>query len=175
MNLTDIYAQLLTHVPGLSKEQQDTAKIKGSEAFQFLTGGYQMDLETITANALSPCNNAGQILIKDIVFISLCEHHLLPSVGKCHIAYVPEQQVLGLGKFDEIVTMLSRRLQLQERLTVEIAEAIQKATKARGVAVMMEAKHLCLALKGIEKCQQALITTKFLGSLAQSGAELFQV
>lgn len=175
MKLNDIYAQLLTHVPGLSKEQRDIAKIKGSEAFQFLTSGYQMNLETIVNNALYPCNNVGQILIKDIAFISVCEHHLLPCIGKCHIAYLPEQHVLGLGKFDEIVTMMSRRLQLQERLTIEIAEAVEKVTKARGVAVMLEAKHLCSALKGVEKCQQALITTKFLGSLVNDGPELFQL
>jgi len=173
MELTEIYSELLAHVP-ISTELSQLAKEKASAAFQFLTQGYQMQLQDLAKNSLYSCENAGPVLIKDLALISLCEHHLLPIIGKCHILYLPDQQVLGLGKFTEVVTMFSRRLQLQERLTQEIAEAIQELTKARGVAVKIEAQHLCLALKGMEKCAQPVITAQFLGSFAGHGLELFR-
>lgn len=174
MALNDIYAQLLATVPNLSPAQRAKTSQRAGEAFEFLTQGYAIDLQELTQNSLYPCPESGQVLVKNIEFISLCEHHLLPMLGTCHIAYVPKDQVLGLGKISEIVHMFSRRLQLQEKLTSEIANAMMQATKARGVAVMIEAKHLCTALLGVEKTNQVVATTCFLGSLSDEDTTLFR-
>jgi GTP cyclohydrolase I len=174
MALNDIYAKLLATVPDLSPAQRSKTSQRAGEAFEFLTQGYTVDLKALTQNSLYPCPDSGQVLVKNIEFISLCEHHLLPMLGTCHIAYLPQGQVLGLGKISEIVQMFSRRLQLQEKLTSEIAQAMMQATQASGVAVMIEAKHLCTALLGVEKTNQVVATTCFLGSLSQAGAALFR-
>ncbi|HNC04338.1 MAG TPA: GTP cyclohydrolase I FolE, partial [Agitococcus sp.] len=120
----------------------DTPK-RAAKAFQYLCKGYEDDLNTIVNNAVFPSDNDEMVIVKDIELYSLCEHHLLPFIGKCHIAYLPSGNVLGLSKFARIVDMFARRLQIQENLTKQIADAVQQVTGAKGVAVIIEAKHMC--------------------------------
>ncbi|HQV24038.1 MAG TPA: GTP cyclohydrolase I FolE, partial [Agitococcus sp.] len=128
----------------------DTPK-RAAKAFQFLCKGYNDDLNTIVNNAVFPSDNDEMVIVKDIELYSLCEHHLLPFIGKCHVAYLPSGQVLGLSKFARIVDMYARRLQIQENLTKQIADAVQQVTGAKGVGVIIEAKHMCMMMRGVEK------------------------
>jgi GTP cyclohydrolase I len=120
-------------------------------SLKFLTQGYKQDLESIVNNAVFSEEYDEMVLVKDIEFYSLCEHHLLPFFGKAHIAYIPDGKIIGLSKIPRIVDMFSRRLQVQERMTVLIASAIQKILKPKGVAVILEAVHLCMVMRGTEK------------------------
>lgn len=133
---------------------------RASDAFEFLTGGYNQDLQEIVNGAIFPCDTHGMVVIKDIEMYSLCEHHMLPFFGKCHIAYIPDQKILGLSKFARIVDMYSRRLQVQEILTQQIAKAVNEIISPKGVCVIMEAQHLCMMMRGIEK-QHSSTTTIF--------------
>ena len=133
------------------------------KALQFLTKGYQEDLETIINSALFSSNMDEMVLVKGIEFFSLCEHHLLPFIGKCHIAYIPQGKVLGLSKFARIVEHFSRRLQIQEQLTEDIANTIAEITGAKGVGVVIESQHLCMMMRGVEKQQASMTTSKMIG------------
>jgi GTP cyclohydrolase I len=134
---------------------------------QYLTQGYHQSLDQIVNNALFPSNNDEMVLIKNIELYSLCEHHLLPFIGKCHIAYLPKGKILGLSKFARIVDLYSKRLQVQETLTKEIAEAIAKVTHAHGVGVIIEAQHLCMMMRGVEKQNSSMTTSVMLGALRE--------
>lgn len=148
--------------PGLKNTPERAAK-----AMQFLTQGYEQSLEKIVNGALFPSDNDEMIVVKNIELYSLCEHHLLPFIGKCHVAYLPNQQIIGLSKIARIVDMYARRLQVQENLTKQIAETIHEVTKAKGVGVIIEAQHLCMMMRGVEKQNSTMCTSMMLGSFRQ--------
>jgi len=128
------------------------------QSLRFLTGGYQADLHEILNGALFEVKYNEMVIVKDIDFYSLCEHHLLPFYGKCHVAYIPNGRVVGLSKIPRLVDVFARRLQVQERMTTEIAETLMEILKPQGVAVVSEARHLCMMMRGVQK-QNTLVTT----------------
>jgi len=135
----------------------DTPK-RAAQAFKFLNNGYEKNLDEVLNNAVFTADTEDMVIVKDIELYSLCEHHLLPFIGKCHVGYLPRGKVLGLSKVARIVDMYARRLQIQEKLTKQIADAIEYAVDAKGVAVVIEAKHLCMMMRGVEK-QNSVMTT----------------
>ncbi|WOX06321.1 GTP cyclohydrolase I FolE [Microbulbifer pacificus] len=151
--------------PGL----KDTP-LRAAKAMQYLTRGYQQTVEEVVNEALFPSDCSEMVLVKDIELYSLCEHHLLPFIGKAHVAYIPDGKVLGLSKVARIVDMFARRLQIQEQLTVEIAETIQRVTGAAGVGVIIEAKHMCMMMRGVEKQNSVMKTSAMLGSFRSQQA-----
>jgi len=132
-------------------------------AFQFLTKGYQQDPDTMLKNALFTVSYDEMVIVKDVEVFSLCEHHMLPFFGKVHVAYIPNGKVIGLSKIPRLIEIFSRRLQIQERLTTQIAETIQKAIQPQGVGVVIEARHLCMMMRGVEKQHCAAVTSSMLG------------
>ena len=135
----------------------DTPK-RVEKALRFLTSGYAADVDSVLNNALFTVNYSEMVIVKDIDFYSLCEHHMLPFFGRCHIAYLPHERVIGLSKIPRLVEVFARRLQIQERLTSQIADTIREKINPLGVAVVIEATHLCMAMRGVEK-QNAICTT----------------
>jgi len=143
---------------GLLKTPERAAK-----AFQFITRGYTQSLDEIINGALFESDSNEMVIVKDIELYSMCEHHLLPFIGKCHVGYIPTGKVLGLSKIARIVDMYASRLQIQEGLTSQIATTIQKVTNATGVGVIIEAKHLCMMMRGVEKQNSIMKTSAMLG------------
>jgi len=133
------------------------------QALKFLTSGYEADVDKVINNALFTVDYSEMVIVKDIDFYSLCEHHLLPFFGKCHIAYVPSTKVIGLSKIPRIVDIFSRRLQVQERLTNQIADIIREKVSPRGVAVVMEGTHLCMSMRGVQKQNSFAVTSAMHG------------
>jgi GTP cyclohydrolase I len=140
------------------------------KAMRFLTRGYDESLEQIVNGALFHVQCDEMVIVKDIEFFSMCEHHLLPFFGKIHVAYLPKDQVIGLSKIPRIVNMFARRLQLQERLTQQVAEAVATAISPRGVAVMVEARHFCMMMRGVEKQHSGTVTSTMLGEFRENKA-----
>jgi len=134
-----------------------------AKSLQFLTSGSRADLGSIVNNALFDVEYSEMVIVRDIDFYSLCEHHLLPFFGKCHVAYLPVRKVIGLSKLPRVVDMFARRLQVQERLTKQIADTIAEVTQPMGVAVVMEATHLCMAMRGVEKQNSITVTSAMHG------------
>ncbi|MCU7836393.1 MAG: GTP cyclohydrolase I FolE [gamma proteobacterium symbiont of Taylorina sp.] len=137
---------------------------RAAKAFQFLTRGYLQDINEVVNDAIFDSDNDEMVLVKDIELYSLCEHHLLPFIGKCHVAYLPRGKVIGLSKIARIVDMYARRLQIQENMTKQIAETIMEVTGARGVGVVLEAQHLCMMMRGVEKQNSMMTTSMMLGA-----------
>ena len=137
---------------------------RAAKALEYLTRGYGQKLEEVVNNAIFESDNDQMVIIKDIELYSLCEHHLLPFVGKCHIAYLPAGKVIGLSKMARITDMYARRLQIQENLTEQIASAIESVTGARGVGVIIEAQHFCMMMRGVEKQNSLMKTSAMLGT-----------
>jgi GTP cyclohydrolase I len=145
----------------------DTPK-RAAKAMQYLCHGYQQSLDEIVNGALFESDNDEMVIVKDIELYSLCEHHLLPFIGKAHVAYIPTGKVLGLSKVARIVDMYARRLQIQENLTKQIADAIASVTNAAGVAVVIEAKHMCMMMRGVEKQNSVMSSSVMLGAFRES-------
>ena len=140
----------------------DTPK-RVEKALKFLTSGYTADVDTVLNNAMFTVDYNEMVIVKDIDFYSLCEHHLLPFFGRCHIAYIPNGKVIGLSKIPRLVEVFARRLQIQERMTNQIAETIKDKINPLGVAVVIEATHLCMMMRGVEKQNSTMLTSSVLG------------
>jgi GTP cyclohydrolase I len=145
--------------PGLVDTPRRAAK-----AFEFLTRGYRQSVEDVVNEALFPSDSSEMILVQDVELYSLCEHHMLPFIGKCHVAYIPTGKVLGLSKVARIVDVFARRLQIQESLTMQIAKTIMEVTDAEGVGVIIEAQHMCMMMRGVEKQNSLMKTSAMLGT-----------
>jgi GTP cyclohydrolase IA len=164
-----LYAKIIESIgEDLSRPGLERTPKRAAQAFEYLTQGYQQDLGEIINDAVFPSQMDQMVLVKGIEFYSLCEHHLLPFMGKCHVAYLPSGKVLGLSKVARIVDHFARRLQIQEQLTKQIADCIQEVTGATGVGVIVEAKHLCMMMRGVEKQNSVMSTSMMLGEFLDS-------
>jgi len=177
--MKDIYRQLIDSIgedcqrPGLKDTPERAAK-----AFEHLTSGYRQTVENVVNGAIFPSDSNDMIIVKDIELFSMCEHHMLPFIGRAHVGYIPTGQVLGLSKIARIVDMYARRLQIQEQLTHQIAQTIQDVTHAAGVGVIIEAKHLCMMMRGVEKQNSSMKTSSMLGGFrakAETRAEFLSL
>lgn len=168
-NLTDHYRHILTEL-GEQPERDGLADTpeRAAKAMQFLTGGYGENLDAIVNGAIFESDTDEMVVVQNIEFYSLCEHHMLPFFGQAHIAYIPDGKVLGLSKFARITDMFARRLQIQEKLTKEIANAISDVTGAKGVGVVLEARHMCMMMRGVQKQNSLMTTSVMLGGLRRS-------
>jgi GTP cyclohydrolase I len=149
------------------REGLENTPLRVARAWNFITSGYRLSVEDIINNAVFQAESNNMIISRDIEVYSLCEHHLLPFHGRCHIGYIPKTKVLGLSKLARIVDFYGRRLQIQERLTAQIAEEIMRATDAEGVGVVMECRHLCTMMRGVEKQNNIMTTSSVLGSFLE--------
>ncbi len=163
-NLSDHYHALLTEI-GENPERDGLKKTpeRAARAMQFLTKGYHEDLAEIINGAIFESDNDEMVIVKNIELYSLCEHHLLPFIGKCHVAYMPRGKVIGVSKIARIVEHFARRLQIQENLTKQIATTMLEVTQGLGAAVIIEAQHLCMMMRGVEKQNSVLTTSMMLG------------
>lgn len=161
-----IYSQLIQELgEDISREGLKDTPARAAKAIKYLTKGYHQHLDEIINGALFDSEMNEMVIVKNIEMYSLCEHHLLPFLGRCHIGYLPNGKVIGLSKLARIVDFFARRLQIQERLTGEIAYCIESITGARGVAVVIEAKHLCMMMRGVEKQNSVMTTSVTLGEI----------
>jgi GTP cyclohydrolase IA len=167
--MQDLIQQLLTALgedptrEGLLRTPQRVEK-----ALKFLTSGYHANIDDVLNNALFTVDYSEMVIVKDIDFYSLCEHHLLPFFGKCHVAYIPQRHVIGLSKIPRLVDVFARRLQVQERMTNQIAETIRQKVDPLGVAVVCEGTHLCMSMRGVEKQNSCAVTSAMLGSFREN-------
>jgi GTP cyclohydrolase I len=136
---------------------------RAAKAMQFLTQGYSQTLEQVVNNAIFESDSDEMVIVRDIELYSLCEHHMLPFIGKCHVAYLPSGKVIGLSKIARIVDMYARRLQIQESLTKQIATAVLEVTNGRGVGVIVESQHMCMMMRGVQKQNSSMTTSSMLG------------
>jgi GTP cyclohydrolase IA len=174
MNIEQIQSHYAAIIEGLGEDLQREGLIKTPEraakAMAYLCRGYDQDLKSVLNDAIFPSNNDDMIIVKDIELYSLCEHHILPFIGRAHVAYLPRGKVIGLSKIARIVDMYARRLQIQENLTVQIADAISEVIQPAGVAVTIEAEHLCMKMRGVEKQNSTMKTSVMLGTFRESQA-----
>lgn len=169
--IAEIYASLITAIgEDVTREGLKDTPERAAKALQFLTKGYSQNLEDVVSGILFTSDNDSMVVVKDIELFSLCEHHLLPFIGRCHVGYIPNGKVIGLSKIARIVDMYARRLQIQENLTKQIASAIMKVTGAQGVGVVIEASHLCIMARGVEKQHAQIQTNAILGSFRKNKA-----
>jgi GTP cyclohydrolase I len=163
--IADLVTQLLQELgEDVQREGLDKTPGRVEKALRYFTSGYSQDVKEVLNGATFVEEYDEIVIVKDIDFSSLCEHHLLPFVGRCHVAYLPSRKIVGLSKIPRLVEMFSRRLQVQERLTTQIASALNEALQPRGVAVVMEATHLCMLMRGVEKQNAKAITSAMLGA-----------
>ena len=163
-DMENIYRDLLTATgEDLNRDGLRATPKRAAKAFQFLMRGYTQDISAVINNAVFESDNDEMIIVKEIELYSMCEHHLLPFFGKCHVGYIPQGKVIGLSKVARIVDVFARRLQIQENLTKQIADTIMTATGAKGVGVVIEAKHLCMMMRGVEKQNSVMTTSCMLG------------
>ena len=164
-SIAKLVAKILEEVgEDVEREGLERTPDRVEKALRYLTSGYEQDAKEILNDAMFVEDYDEMVIVKDIDFSSLCEHHLLPFLGKCHVAYMPGRKIVGLSKIPRLVEMFSRRLQVQERLTTQIASTINEVLLPRGVAVVMEAVHLCMLMRGVEKQNSKAITSAMLGS-----------
>ena len=164
MHMKDLITRLLVEL-GEDPKREGLVRtpVRVEKALRFLTSGYGANIDAVLNDALFTVDYSEMVIVKDIDFYSLCEHHLLPFFGKCHIAYIPSTHVIGLSKIPRLVDVFSRRLQIQERLTNQIADTIREKISPLGVAVVMEATHLCMSMRGVEKQNSFAVTSAMLG------------
>ena len=146
-----------------AREGLQKTPLRVAKALEFLTNGYRADIKQVINNALFTQDTGGMVIVKDIEMYSLCEHHMLPFFGRCHIGYIPNGKVFGVSKLARLVDVHARRLQLQERLTEDISREIMESIDAKGVGVMIEARHLCMMMRGVEKQNSTMVTSSVLG------------
>ena len=164
-DLSELYKKI---IEGIGEDPAREGLLKTPEraarAMEYLSRGYRQTVDEVVNNAIFETDNDEMILVKDIELYSMCEHHLLPFIGRCHVAYIPTGRVIGLSKIARIVDMYARRLQIQENLTKQIADTLMNAIKPAGVGVIIEAKHLCMMMRGVEKQNSMMTTSMMLGS-----------
>src|SRR5690242_1819594 len=167
--MQDLIRQLLVGL-GEDPDREGLVRtpLRVEKALKFLTSGYTADIDKILNDALFTVDYSEMVIVKDIDFYSLCEHHLLPFFGKCHVAYLPRNRVIGLSKIPRIVDIFARRLQIQERMTNQIAETIREKVDPLGVAVVCEGTHLCMSMRGVEKQNSFAVTSAMLGSFREN-------
>ena len=162
--IKQLYAELLKHlVPDSDREGLEKTPLRVAKSMNFFTEGYSIDAKEIICSAVFHENYSQMVLVKDIEMYSMCEHHLIPFFGKAHVAYIPNGKITGLSKIARVVDVFSRRLQVQERLTMEIRDCIQDALSPLGVAVVIEAQHLCMMMRGVQKQNSVTTTSAFTG------------
>ncbi|MDO4894393.1 MULTISPECIES: GTP cyclohydrolase I FolE [Moraxella] len=167
--ISEHYANIIAGVgEDLTREGLLDTPMRAAKAFGYLTRGYHQDLQTVANDAVFASDNPELVLVQNIEFYSLCEHHLLPFYGVAHVGYLPDGKVLGLSKVARIVDMYARRLQIQENLTKQVATAIEELTGCRGVAVVMDASHMCMMMRGVGKQQSTTRTVSMLGEFTQN-------
>src|SRR3954453_15702476 len=177
--MEDLIRQLLKEL-GEDPDREGLLRtpLRVAKAMKFLTSGYDADIDQVLNNALFTVDYSEMVIVRDIDFYSLCEHHLLPFFGKCHIAYLPHKRVIGLSKIPRLVDVFARRLQIQERMTNQIAETIREKIEPLGVAVVVEGTHLCMAMRGVEKQNSLAVTSAMLGGFrkdARTRAEFLEL
>src|SRR5678810_438351 len=167
--MQDLIRQLLTEL-GEDPDREGLLRtpLRVAKAMKFLTSGYDADIDQVLNNALFSVDYSEMVIVRDIDFYSLCEHHLLPFFGKCHVAYIPKTKVIGLSKIPRLVDVFARRLQIQERMTNQIAETIREKIDPLGVAVVCEGTHLCMSMRGVEKQNSFAVTSAMLGAFRDS-------
>lgn len=168
-NMEHAYRDIITAIgEDLSRPGLIDTPLRAAKAMQFLTRGYDQDIDKVINDAMFPSSSEEMVIVKNIELYSMCEHHMLPFIGKCHVAYMPKGQVIGLSKIARIVDMFARRLQIQENLTKEIAEVIVQKTGAAGAGVIIEAQHMCMMMRGVEKQNSVMTTSCMLGAFRNS-------
>ena len=171
-DLKEVFSNLLVSIgEDVDRDGLKNTPERAANAFKFLTHGYSLDIKDVLNGALFSCDNSEMVIVKSIELFSLCEHHLLPIIGKCHVAYIPNGMIVGLSKIARIVDMYARRLQVQERMTQEIANAITEAINPLGVGVVIDATHLCMMARGVEK-QCSCVQTRSMLGLFQENADV---
>ena len=170
-HLESYYRDIISNIgEDLNREGLVKTPERAAKSFEYLTKGYKESLDDILNGAIFESEDDGMILVKNIELYSLCEHHLVPFFGKCHIAYLPNGNIIGLSKIARVVDLFSRRLQVQENLTKQISDAVQTATNALGVAVVIEANHLCMMMRGVEKQNSSMVTSSMLGTFRSNAS-----
>jgi GTP cyclohydrolase IA len=167
--MENLFKEIIINI-GENPEREGLVDTPGraAKAFSYLTKGYHQDIDDVVNNAIFTSDNDDMVIVKNIELYSMCEHHLLPFIGKCHVGYLPKGKVIGLSKVARIVDVFARRLQIQENLTRQIADTIMKYTEARGVGVVIEAQHLCMMMRGVEKQNSFMVTSCMLGGFRDS-------
>lgn len=168
--LIEAYSTIIAEIDDVTRPGVIDTPKRAAKAMQFLTKGYHETLDQVVNGALFDAENREMIVVQDVELYSLCEHHLLPFIGKAHVGYIPNGKVLGLSKVARVVDMFARRLQIQEELTFQIADALQQVTGAEDVGVIIEARHLCMMMRGVEKQNSLMKTSAMLGAFRENAA-----